>query len=425
MASFPGLRHERGEMSLEVRSAADRTDDDRLTRATRRWYLVPLLIFAASRFVDSVIIALAARRQVALSATRQDYNVFFPTPASPGYQGVVANWDGQWYRRIATFGYQVPQPGSPAEGQDLWSWAFPPAYPMLVRGLMAVFGLPFAWAATVVSILAGAGAMVLMYRLVLRYAGRFLAIATVVLSSFFISAPLLQIAYAESLALLLLMATLNLLASRRYGWAIACVILLSLTRIVTLPLVAVVLAHAWSRWRREGPFWKTDRRGAVHLVFVGIASFAGAVLWMLVASLFIGLSAGTRRSMNQRTFFQGWFRDVYDLFGASGLVLLALFVLLLGLNLLASQGRVWGSELRAWSLSYPLYLFWFTPLLPAVMRYLLLVPTLPVLLLGLPQRATKFATATLCIATVCLVVAQYWYARNILVVFTEGLRPGP
>jgi hypothetical protein len=129
--------------------------------------------------------------------------------------------------------------------------------------------------------------------------------------------------------------------------------------------------------------------------------------------------------MDQRSLFQGWVRDVYDLFGVNGLLLLALFVVLLGLNLLTSRGRIWGPELRAWSLAYLLYLLWFTPLLPAVMRYLLLVPTLPVMLLGLPRSASKVAVAGLGVIVACLLAAQYWYAENMLVVFTEDLRPGP
>lgn len=390
-----------------------------------RWYVVPLAIFVVSRLVDTVILALASRRQVALPASRQDYHVFFPTPASPGYQGIVANWDGQWYARLATFGYQTPAPGAPHAGEALWAWAFPPVYPLLVRGLMELFSLSFITAATIVSVVSGAGAMVLMYGLVLRYAGKFLAICTVTLSSFFVSAPLLQIAYAESLALLLLMAALNLLATRRYGWAATCVVVLSFTRIVTLPLVAVVVAHAWVRWRSEGPFWRTDRRGALQLGVVGVAALVGTVLWMLVASLFIGLSAGTRRSEEQRTLFQGWFRDLYQLFGLGGLLLLLVFLVLLALTLLTPRGRVWGPELRAWSLAYPVYLFWFTPLLPAVMRYLLLVPTLPVVLTGLPQRRNTAAVVALGVVVLGLVAVQYWYAGNIIVVFTTELRPGP
>jgi hypothetical protein len=412
-------------MSVEVSRKTSPTAADAAVGRPTRWYLVPLLVFAASRIVDTVFIALASRRQVALTLTRQDYHVFDPTPAAPGYAGVVANWDGQWYWRIATLGYEVPAPGSAGERDALWAWAFPPGYPAIVRGLMSVTGLSFTWAATVVSVLAGAAAMVLMYRLVRRHAGHFLATVTVVLSSFFVSAPLLQVAYSESLAMLLLMATLNLLADRRYWWAALCVVLLAFTRIVTLPLLLVVLAHAWARWRTDGPFWRADRRGALGLALVAGASAVGTVLWMLVASLFIGWEAGTKRSLNQRGTFQGWFRDLHQLFGLPGMLLLVAFVVLLGLNLFTSRGRVWGPELRAWSLAYPLYLFWFTPLLPAVFRYLLLVPTLPVLLLGTPRRPTKIAIIVVAVAVACLLVGQYWYAGNILVVFTEDLRPGP
>ncbi|MEW1954405.1 hypothetical protein [Terrabacter sp. NPDC080008] len=392
--------------------------------ASKRWYLIPLAILAVSRLVDAILLAFASGRQVALTATRSDYNVFDPTPAAPGYSGIIANWDGQWYWRLATHGYEVPSTRAPGAGEALWAWAFPPGYPLLVRAVMTL-GMPFSWAASIVSLAAGAGAMVLMFRLVNRYGGRFLATFTVTLSCFFISAPLLQIAYSESLALLLLFAVLNLMADRRYGWAMVAVILLSYTRLVTLPLLLVVAAHGYSRWREEGPFWRSHRRDAALLVALGASAVVGAVLWLLTASLFVGLDAGTGRTVDQRRLFQGWFRDAYDNFGLGGLLLLLAFVVLLGLNLLTRKGRVWGPELRAWSVAYPLYLFWFTPLLPAVMRYLLLVPTLAVVLLGTPQRASRLSVGLLAAAVVTLVVGQYWYAGNIIVVFTQSARPGP
>ncbi|MBC9822503.1 hypothetical protein [Terrabacter sp. MAHUQ-38] len=417
------------QMSVEASRTSGAVTNDETGRRrlgdSRHWYLVPLLVYAVSRLVDALIITVASRRQVALTSTRSDYHVFDPTPAAPGYGGVVANWDGQWYWRIATRGYEVPASGSAEEGEALWAWAFPPVYPLLVRGVMTVTRLPFNWAASLVSVVAGAVAMMLMYRLVRRYGGPFLALVTVTLSCFFISAPLLQIAYSESLALAVLFAALNLLADRRYGWATSMVVLLAYTRLVTLPLAFVVLAHAVARWRAEGPFWRQDRRSAAVLCAMGVASVAGAALWMLTASLFIGLKAGTGRTVDQRELFQGWFRDVYDVFGAPGLLMLIAFVVLFGLNLVTRRGRIWGPELRAWSLAYLVYLFWFTPLLPAVFRYLLLVPTLVVILLGTPVKATRGTVGLLAVAVVALVIAQFWYAGNILVVFTEEARPGP
>ena len=63
------------------------------------------------------------------------------------------------------------------------------------------------------------------------------------------SAPVLQVAYTEALAALLLSGTLLLLVRRHYLWAVPVVLLLGLTRAVAATLVLVVLCHGWLRWR--------------------------------------------------------------------------------------------------------------------------------------------------------------------------------
>jgi hypothetical protein len=390
-------------------------------------YWVPLVVFASSRVVDTVLLLIAAQEQVALSGTRIDYYVYDPEPADPGYLGIVSNWDAQWYRRIATDGYELPTPGASAADtrNTLWTWAFPPAYPMLVRAVMSVTTLSFPIAATIVSCLAGAGAMVLLYRLVMRSGGRFLAGVTVLFSSFFISAPLFQIGYSESLALLFLMAALNLLVDRRYWWAAAAVLALSMTRIVTLPLLLAVIVHAYLRWRSERAFWAGRWREAAGLAASAFASVFGLVSWMLLASVFIGTEAGMERSAGQRSLYLGWFEDSYHLFGALGPVFLALFLGLFALNILGPRGRAWEPELRAWSIGYPAFLFAMTPILPAVLRYLLLVPTLPVLLAGTPRTASKRSIVWVGVLLVALVAGQWWYANHIIVVFSTEARPAP
>ncbi|WP_442275768.1 hypothetical protein [Terrabacter sp. 2TAF16] len=391
-----------------------------------RWW-VPLTIFAASRIVDAVFLALAAEDQVALNRTRADYYVYDPTQADPGYSGIVSNWDAQWYRRIATEGYELSAPGgSTADTRNtLWTWAFPPAYPMIVRLVMALTSLSFPVAATIVSCLAGAGAMVLMYRLVIRTGGPFLAGVTVLFSSFFISAPLLQIGYSEALALLFLMAALNFMVDWHYLWATAAVLALSMTRLVTLPFLLVVIVHAYLRYRREGAFWRTERAGAASLALAGAMSIFGLFSWMLLASVFIGTDAGMERSAGQRSFYLGWFEDAYHLFGPAGPIIVGCFLLLVAGSMLVPSASVWAPELRAWSAAYPAFLLAMTPILPAVMRYLLLTPTLPVLLAGTPRQPTRRTLAWVGFVLVVLVLCQRWYAANIIVVWTEAPRPAP
>ena len=396
-----------------------------LALVTRYW--VPLTIFVASRVVDGIFLAISAGDQVALTRTRADYYVYEPTPADPGYLGITSNWDAQWYRRIATEGYELPTPGdSPVDARNtLWTWAFPPAYPLIVRFVMLLTSLSFAVAATIVSCLAGAAAMVLMYRLVIRTGGRFLAGVTVLFSSFFVSAPLLQIGYSESLALLFLMAALNFVVDRHYLWSAVAVLGLSMTRLVTLPFLLVVVVHAYMRYRSEGPFWKTRRGEAASLTLLGAVSVFGLVSWMLLASVFIGTEAGMERSAGQRSLYLGWFEDSFRLWGVAGPIFLVAILVLLSLMMLTPRGRVWAPELSAWSVAYPAFLLAMTPILPAVMRYLILTPTLPVMLAGTPRVDSLRSRVWVAVVLVLLVLSQRWYAANIIVVWTTEMRPAP
>lgn len=57
----------------------------------------------------------------------------------PGWQalrGVFANWDGQSYLQIATFGY--PPNSDPTPGAAAHVWAFMPGYPLLLRAVATV-----------------------------------------------------------------------------------------------------------------------------------------------------------------------------------------------------------------------------------------------------------------------------------------------
>src|ERR1035437_486827 len=57
---------------------------------------LPLAVFALTRLYGFVVISLAARQQVALpSPEHPGIYQFSPHPASPGYLGLITNWDGQ------------------------------------------------------------------------------------------------------------------------------------------------------------------------------------------------------------------------------------------------------------------------------------------------------------------------------------------
>src|SRR5664280_2245225 len=136
----------------------------------------PLVIFALTRLYGFVVISAAARQQVALpSPEHPGIYQFSPHPASPGYLGLITNWDGQWYERIATLGYHLPGPAGSGAKDTLWTYAFLPGFPAVVSAMMALPGLSFAVCVTLVNLVAGAAAMVVMFALVERTAGRFVA----------------------------------------------------------------------------------------------------------------------------------------------------------------------------------------------------------------------------------------------------------
>src|SRR5450759_2330601 len=75
---------------------------------------LPLTIFILARIYGFVIIAFASRYQVALpSPDHPGIYQFSAHPDSPGYLGLITNWDGQWFERIATTGYHLPAAGYP------------------------------------------------------------------------------------------------------------------------------------------------------------------------------------------------------------------------------------------------------------------------------------------------------------------------
>jgi hypothetical protein len=368
-----------------------------LTRIGQRYaWAVPLAIFGASRLVDALLITLAASDQ----AARDPEVAYVATPAGedPGYLPALSNWDGQWYSEIAHHGYPTELPREDGVVQQN-AWAFYPLYPGLVRLTMTLFQLSFEVAATTVSVLAGALAMVLLFRLVDRVGGRFNATTTVTAVCLYPAAPVLQAAYSESLALLLIVVCLGLLRDRRFAALIGATALLSLARPIVLPMAGVIAVHALMRWRRRDiePFLRRERGGYAVATGFAIASFA---IWPLVTGLVTGEAGAylaTQRAwiVHGNAGFSSWLGHLTQpgdrRFAVLGIVMLLLMVLLVARR----AGRVWGSQLRVWGLAYFVYLLVMTRPTFSFIRFsmLTIVPAWPAPTpLGQPaSRRTKVA----------------------------------
>ena len=375
---------------------------------------VPLLVFALTRVVDGVLIAVAASDQ---SARDEDVAmVDSPAGEGPGYLAALTNWDGQWYSRIAHDGYPGELPRVDGEVQQN-VWAYYPLYPSLVRLVMALFHLPFAVAATTVSLVAGAAAMVLLYRLVERVGGRFNATTTVAAVCLFPAAPLFQAAYTESLALLLLVLCLTLLRDRRFGWRLVATTLLSFTRPIVLPVAAVIALRGIVRWRgrRDEPVDRRELAGYALTAAYAVVSFA---FWPAVTGVVTGEADAyfqTQRAwiLDESAGWPSWLahalqpgQRVYAVLG-----LLALFAIV---ALVARRAaRSWGPELRVWGPVYFLYVLGTTRPTSSVFRYALLtvVPAWP----GVtePGRTVSRRTRTAVLVTMVVVgiPLQYLWLR--------------
>jgi Mannosyltransferase (PIG-V) len=119
-----------------------------------------------------------------------------------------ARWDSVWYLAIAHGGY----------GHEAARTAFFPLYPLLLRGLGLVIGSDLV-AGVLVSLVAFAVALVLLYRLVALELGGELARATVLLVAFCPMAYFFSAVYSESLFLALSLGCLLAARSGRWAWA--------------------------------------------------------------------------------------------------------------------------------------------------------------------------------------------------------------
>jgi hypothetical protein len=390
---------------------------------------VPLGIYVISRIIGALYLSIGASRQAELANHPMHY-VYDTVPEAPGYWGVMANWDGQWYKSIALDGYptRLPEVGGQVVQNE---WAFYPLFPTLTRAVMQLIGARFEVAAGLLSLLCGAIAMILLYRLMRQRMSTFASAATIAALCSFPTAPVLQVAYSESLTLLLLVLVLTMLQSRRYGLFAGLVLVLSLARPIALPLLLVTALHWVARWRNND--LPLSPRSRVTALLTVVVTAASATLWPLIA----WASTGERRAFFATQ--EAWRLTTDESFiaasllgqaiGSSGPILgaaaAAPLVCFLVLSLRGSA-RLWGLELRAWVVLYPTYIMLATQPTFSVLRYLLLalVPWWPFPELG--ERANErrvrrlFRWSVLALIVSAGFVAQYFWVTR---VFTLDIGP--
>ncbi|MGB3686788.1 MAG: hypothetical protein WA991_13285 [Ornithinimicrobium sp.] len=344
-----------------------------------RFVLVVVGIYTALRGFSTAVLLWIAH-------TQQDPVVF--SGENPRYFDVAALWDGQWYARIAEEGYPSTLPLT-ATGQVAQNeWAFYPLFPMAARVVMTVTGWPFAVAGVVLATTLGYAAAVVIAGLLREKVGSAGALGAVALWAAFPAAPVLQVAYTESLALLLLGSVLWLLIRRHWFWAAALALLTGLARPIALPLGLVALVAVVQRWRRrdEAPITGAE---AVGMVSSLVACGLSGLMWPALAWARTGQSDAYPATMSAWrggeavALFTPTIDVVQLVIGPRlGPWLLAGGVSLLLIAALGPWAAGLGAELRAWTLGYPLYLLAALQPWTSIYRYLLLLFPLFVVFIG-------------------------------------------
>lgn len=386
---------------------------------TGRVVTAALVVYALCRLVTTVVLMSAMHGQVPTGMTGGDQ-----VPVT--YWNFLALWDGQWYQRIAEGGYPNALPVDPTGKVEQNPWAFYPLFPLASRLVMALTGLSFPVVGGLLALLCGFGAAAFMAALLGHRIGVPSTLAVVALWASFPASVALQLAYTESLAMLLLTAYLYALDRERWLVATGVALLVGLSRPIAVPLGLVTLAVVVARWR--GRTARPVTRGeylsmAAALVGCGVAG----LIWPVVAWLATGSrSAYTDTMASWRAYPEvQWFTPWYDkatwwLGETWGVLALFAVPVLIAVMVLGPWADRLGLAMRTWALGYPLYLAAVLDPFTSLPRYL--IPLFPLLVPlvgagwadGRGQRPGRVLVRTLPLLVLC-VWGQYWWADTLWV----------
>lgn len=310
-----------------------------------------VILYAVTRIVTAVMLAVVAPTQEAAGMT---------DGVRVGYFGFTRLWDGEWYDKIATHGYPATLPVDAGGNVQQNPWAFYPLFPFLSRVVMTVTGQSFTVVGSTVALVLGFAAAVVMGILLKDSIGRLGALAVIGLYAVFPSSPALQLAYTESLAMLLLCG--YLLALRRENWLVATglAVLVGLSRPIALPLAIVTAVALWLRWRRRTTDPISPRERLECLAAVLGCGVAG-LLWPAIAWWGTGrvdayvATMGAWSPGGKVRFFVPWIDMARYLWGTSGLLVLAALVLAIVGGMLGPWTARLPVVVRVWPVAYAAY----------------------------------------------------------------------
>ena len=307
------------------------------------------------------------------------------TGPHPDYFSMTVLWDGFWYRQIAEVGYPAILPIDAVTGAvQENAWAFYPAFPMLARMLMVVTGLGFPVVGSTVALVLGFAAAAVMGLLLLDRVGPKVALAAVAVYAACPVSPSLQIAYTESLGILLLCAFLWAISKERWLVTAGLGLLIGVSRAMALPLAIVALVAVFLRWRRRKADPITPREGWSALAALASCGIAG-LLWPTIVGVAVGSPLAYTDTMGAWSvgdsvqLLRPWLQYVDQPWNALKVALALALIVAMTLGPWAAR---LGTELRTWTLAYTGYLILVDAPSTSLFRHLLPLFPLAVVAIG-------------------------------------------
>jgi hypothetical protein len=359
------------------------TRADRPAVALPRFAAIPvwavlLLAYGASRVWSFALLAVGFGLRLA-----PDWNYAAPDP-SPDFFSYLLRWDADLYRQIATTGYPRELPLDPDGSVAKNPWAFLPAFPYLARLLVSATGLDFAVVGVVISLLFGAGAVLLLHRVLLDRVDERSAFWGAILFTFGPMSFLLVLPYAEAMFLFFLFGGLLALQRRRYATFTVVTVAAAFTHPGALALPAALGITLIVRWvKKDAP----PPRELAAILASGVITAVAGFAWPVVASVVTG---------TPDAYFEtelAWWADyvgvihfvpftpsflfAHRFLGRPGLVLTAVVVAALVTLFARRPVRALGVEIHAYAASYVAYLL--AVFLPQQSTFRMLLPLSPLL----------------------------------------------
>ncbi len=281
---------------------------------------------------------------------------------------------------------------------------------------MSVTGLPFYTAGVVLSTICGGAAALVLYYLMAERTGRRRALWATAMFCLGPLSFLLQVAYAESLFLLLLFGALLAMVRRHYLTIIPLAVVAAFTRPGILALALALGIHLVVRWRSGDRLRPTQ---TLSILLAGAVIAVAGLAWPEIASAvtsrhdaYLATETSWWVGFVGRQNFEPlmpWFDMAWRYLGVAGVALVVAAAAGFACWLFLTSTRRLGNEIVGFAGSYALYLF--AVFLPQQSTFRLALPLSPLLaartFTGTSRRRRAFLIGGIALQPVAIVLLWF------------------